>query len=89
MIRSCSPDDICAYCDEFSVRQADPEQAKIGMGKCLLPREYAVHAAWDATCEAFRPAADAEARRQYVQVQKLNRAEEDLGRPDLAVSDAG
>lgn len=86
--------DICATCAAFSVRQAEPEYASIGMGLCLAltTRHLSAHVAWDATCEAFKPAADVEARLQYVQVQRLNQigAEDDsvhgTGAADAAIN---
>lgn len=69
--------DICALCDEFSVKQASPEQAGIGMGRCLARTGALLsgHVAWDSeTCVSFRLDGPNLARRQqYVQVQKLNK----------------
>jgi hypothetical protein len=79
MIRGASPDDICAFCDEFSVRQAAPEYAAIGMGQCQVAEAGRPlrHVAWDnPNCVSFRlDRVNLVARRQYVQVQKINQQE--------------
>lgn len=77
MIRGHSPDEMCALCDEYSVKQADSAQAALGMGLCGVsePGKARVHVAWDCrVCVSFRlDHKNLAARRQYVQVQKLNR----------------
>jgi hypothetical protein len=80
MIRGASPDDICALCDEYSVKQAAPEYAAIGMGLCPVKRDnppLSAHVSWDApACVSFRlDRVNVVARRQYVQVQRLNQQE--------------
>lgn len=69
--------DICALCDEFSVKQADPEQAALGMGRCLARTSghLSTHVGWDdGACVLFRlDRVNLVRRQQYVQVQKLNR----------------
>lgn len=69
--------DICALCDEFNVKQADPEQAAIGMGRCLARTSghLSTHVGWDdGACVLFRLDRPNLARRQqYIQIQKLNR----------------
>lgn len=77
MIRGPSPDDICATCDEYSVRDAEPEYAAIGMGRCSVQAEnppLSKHVAWNASpCVSHCiDRANLAARRQYVQVQRLN-----------------
>lgn len=81
MTRAHNPEDICAHCDEYSVRQAAPEYADIGMGKCLVQCEnppLAAHVSWDRpACVSFRlDRRNIVARRQYVQVQRLNEQQE-------------
>jgi hypothetical protein len=77
MTRAHDPEAICAFCDEYRVRDAEPEYAAIGMGKCLVQSEnppLSAHVAWDCrACISFRlDRKNIAARRQYVQVQKLN-----------------
>lgn len=77
MIRGRSPDDICAFCDEYRVKDADPEYAAIGMGRCNVQAEnppLSKHVAWDSNpCVSFRiDTKNLAVRRQYVQVQRLN-----------------
>lgn len=66
------PDDICALCDEFSVKRANPEYASLGMGRCLGEERIVRHVAWDSrTCITFRlDKPNIAARRQYVQQQR-------------------
>lgn len=71
------PSRVCALCDEYSVKQAEPEKAQAGMGRCLIRAgtNLAEHVQWDeATCVSFRlDRINLARRQQYVQVQKLNR----------------
>lgn len=74
-MRTPGPDDICALCDEYSVKLAEPEYAAIGMGRCLVQAEQrflSAHVAWDnKTCVSFRlDRPNLAARRQYVAVQR-------------------
>lgn len=75
MIRGPAPDDICAMCDEFSVKQAAPEMAELGMGRCRKHFEHGhgldIHVGWNSrTCVSFRlDRGNIAARRQYVQMQ--------------------
>lgn len=80
MTRAHNPDHICAMCDEYSVKQAEPEYAAIGMGRCQVQAEnppLSKHVAWSqGACISFRlDKANIAARRQYVQVQKINEKE--------------
>ena len=65
--------DICALCDEFSVKQADPEQAEAGIGRCLARTgtRLADHVHWnESTCVSFRlDRPNLGKRRQYIQIQ--------------------
>ena len=66
---------ICALCDEWSLKQAAPEYAALGMGRCLARHDHghlAVYVAWNGeTCVSFRlDRANLAKRRQYVQVQR-------------------
>lgn len=75
MIRAPSPEDICAYCDEFSLKGVDPDIASIGMGRCLARSESErlnLHVGWNSqTCVSYRlDRANIAKRRQYVQQQK-------------------
>jgi hypothetical protein len=82
MTRAANPDDICAYCDEFSVKQAAPEMAELGMGRCRKHFEGShgldIHVGWNSrTCVSFRlDRVNIAARRQYVQVQRINQKPE-------------
>lgn len=75
MIRGASPDDICALCDEFKLKDADPAYRDIGMGICQkrvdTPMYSLVYVAWNnEACVSHhvdRP--NLAARRQYVQKQ--------------------
>lgn len=74
------PNQICALCDEYSVKQAAPEFAELGMGRCLARHEsgvLSIHVSWDAPfCVSFRQdRANIVARQQYIQVQKINQRE--------------
>jgi len=57
-MRSRDADSICGLCDEFDVDQATPEQAALGMGRCLVRAErgsLALHVACDdSSCVSFR-----------------------------------
>lgn len=80
MTRAHDPEAICACCDEYSVKQAAPEYADIGMGKCMVQCEnppLSPHVSWDRpACISFRlDRKNLGARRQYVQVQKINQQE--------------
>lgn len=80
MTRAPNPDHICAMCDLYSVKQAEPEYAAIGMGRCQVQAEnppLSKHVAWNqGACISFRlDKPNTAARRQYVQVQKLNNKE--------------
>lgn len=78
MIRGPSPDDICAMCDEYRVKDADPDYAALGMGICKkrvdTPIYTSIYVAWNGDpCVSHRlDRPNLAARRQYVQVQKLN-----------------
>jgi hypothetical protein len=68
-------DQICAMCDEYSVKQAAPEYVALGMGRCLARHDHghlSVHVGWDCeTCVSFRlDRANLAKRRQYVQIQR-------------------
>jgi hypothetical protein len=74
-MRGPGPDDICALCDEYSVRQAAPEQAARGMGRCLVRDESGplhLHVEWNGrTCVSFRlDRPNLATRRQYVALQR-------------------
>jgi hypothetical protein len=79
MIRGAAPDDICAFCDEFSVKQAAPEYAALGMGRCGVaePGKPHVHTEWSASkCVSYRlDRLNLPARRQYV-AQQRNKQQE-------------
>jgi len=67
--------DICALCDEWSLKQAAPEYAAIGMGRCLARHDHghlSVHVGWDSeTCVSFRiDRTNLAKRRQYVEIQR-------------------
>lgn len=69
--------DICALCAHYSIDKAVPELAAIGMGRCMSQaskRCTSVHVGWDAAaCDSFvLERSNLTARRQYVQVQRLN-----------------
>lgn len=72
MTHRAGPDDICAMCDEFSLRGADP--AKPGTGVCQVAETGRPlrHIEWNGrTCVSFRlDRANIELRRQYVQTQQ-------------------
>lgn len=77
MTRAHDPEDICAMCDEYRVRDAEPEYAAVGMGRCNVQADnppLSKHVAWDnRTCLSFRlDRPNIVARRQYVQVQRIN-----------------
>jgi hypothetical protein len=73
MIRGRSPDHICALCDEYSVKQADPA-AGTGMGRCMVRTggHLSQHVEWNgSTCVSFRiDRKNLAARRQYVTMQQ-------------------
>lgn len=73
MIRRTGPDDICAMCDEFSLRGADP--AKPGTGVCQVAEAgRPLHQVeWNGhTCVSFRlDRPNIEKRRQYVAQQNI------------------
>jgi len=77
MIRGRGPDDICALCDEYSVKLADPEQAAQGRGQCQIPARgrQLQHVEWDGeTCVSYRlDWPNLAPRRQYVAVQRRAR----------------
>jgi len=77
MIRGRGGDDICALCDEYSVKLAEPEQAAHGRGQCQKAEQWKalVHVDWDGrTCVSFRlDWPQLAARRQYVAVQRRAR----------------
>lgn len=68
MTRRTGPDDICAMCDEFSLRGADP--AKPGTGVCQIAEAGRPlrTVGWNGpTCVSFRiDRPNLEKRRQYV-----------------------
>jgi hypothetical protein len=70
--------DICALCDEYSVKHASEEKAAAGMGRCLARAgtRLADHVDWDErACVSFRlDRVNLVRREQYIQVQKLNRS---------------
>jgi len=76
-MRSPTADDICALCDEYSVKLADPEQAARGRGLCQVAEtgRQLQHVDWnDRTCVSFRlDWPQLAARRQYVAVQRRAR----------------
>jgi hypothetical protein len=68
-------DEKCAYCDEFSVKQAEPEYADVGMGRCLASdsdHTKSQHVAWNGrTCISYRlDRQNLAARRQYIAIQQ-------------------
>jgi hypothetical protein len=77
MIRGRGPDDICALCDEYSVKLADPEKAAQGRGQCQKAEQGKplAHVDWDGgTCVSFRlDWPNLAPRRQYVAVQRRAR----------------
>ncbi|KQQ93641.1 hypothetical protein [Massilia sp. Leaf139] len=77
MIRGRGPDDICALCDEYSVRAADPKHAAQGKGLCQKGEQGKplVHVDWDSgTCVSYRlDWPNLAARRQYVAIQRRAR----------------
>lgn len=83
MTRPTTPDDICALCNEYSIREAAPEYAALGMGRCLArtTRFLSAHVAWDEKpCVSYRlDRPNIVKRRQYVQVQRINRQEQANG----------
>jgi hypothetical protein len=65
----------CALCNEYSVKQAAPEYAALGMGRCLVRHDLghlSVHVGWDSeTCVSFcLDRANLAKRRHYVQIQR-------------------
>lgn len=77
MIRGRGPDDICALCDEFSRKLADPDQVAQGRGLCLItePGRPRRHVDWAGeTCVSYRlDWPNMAARRQFVAVQRRAR----------------
>lgn len=74
MTRTHNPDDICATCNEYSVKLAEPEYSALGMGRCGVaePGKPHRHVAWDnPTCVSYRlDRPNLAARRQYVAIQQ-------------------
>lgn len=67
--------EICALCNEYSVREAEPEYAELGMGRCMLrdPRGYLkTHVAWNnKPCVGYKlDKPNLAKRRQYIAVQQ-------------------
>lgn len=81
MTRAHNPDDICATCDEFKLKDADPAYRDIGMGICQkrvdTPMYSLVYVAWNnQPCVSYRvDRPNLAARRQYV--AQWRQAEED------------
>jgi hypothetical protein len=68
-------DEKCALCDEYSVREAEPEFADVGMGRCMArdPKGFlSPHVAWNAeTCISYRiDRPNLGKRRQYIAIQQ-------------------
>lgn len=74
MIRGRGLDDLCALCDEFSRKLAEPDQVEQGRGLCPVaePGKPLRHVDWDGdTCVSFRlDRPNLRRRRQFVEVQR-------------------
>ena len=71
MIRCTGPDDICALCDEFSLRGADPAKPGTGLCQVAVGRQLRTVDWHGRTCVSFRlDRPNIAARRQYVQEQR-------------------
>jgi hypothetical protein len=75
MICGPDPSEMCALCDEFSVRLAAPEYADVGMGRCLASDSDQAkfqYVAWNSRpCISYRvDIKNLAARRQYVAIQQ-------------------
>jgi hypothetical protein len=76
MTRTHNPEDICAMCDEFKLKDADPAYRDIGMGICQkrvdTPMYSLVYVAWsNPTCVSYRlDKPNLSVRRQYVAMQR-------------------
>jgi hypothetical protein len=74
-MRCPNPDHICGFCTEFTMKDAEPEYAELGMGRChgydqdaMSPKRYVV---WDEKCILFvRDKRNQGARRQFVDQQR-------------------
>lgn len=78
---SASPDDICAFCDEWTRKGVDPALTEIGMGRCQARSESErlnLHVGWNATkCVSFRlDRPNLGKRRQYVEQQRSKPVEQ-------------
>jgi hypothetical protein len=76
-MRCPNPDHICGYCTEFTVKDAEPEYAELGMGRChgyeqdvTSPKRYVV---WDEKCILFvRDKRNIAARRRFVEERRAS-----------------
>lgn len=81
MTRAHNPDDICATCDEFKLKDAEPAYCDIGMGICQkrvdTPMYDLKYVGWNnGACISFRlDRPNLAKRRQYV--AQWRQAEED------------
>ena len=79
MTRRHGLDDICALCDEYSVKLADPEQAALGRGQCQVAERGRTlrHVEWNnQTCVSHRlDRPNLAARRQYVAMRRRTQPE--------------
>jgi hypothetical protein len=74
-MRCPNPDHICGFCTEFTVKDAEPEYAELGMGRChgfdqdlASPVRYV---AWDHKCVLFvRDVRNKAARGSFVEEQR-------------------
>lgn len=74
-MRTPSPDEICGLCVDFTRKDAEPQYAELGMGRCHgydqdenTPVRYV---GWDHTCVLFaKDKANASACRQFVLKQR-------------------
>jgi hypothetical protein len=80
MIRGPSSDDICAYCDYFTTKDADLAHVAAGMALCLkrvyTPMYDLQYVPWNnGTCVSFRlDRPNLAKRRHFVQQQKSKEA---------------
>jgi hypothetical protein len=74
----CDPDQICGYCTGFTRKEAEPQYAALGMGRChgydndeTSPVRYV---AWNESCFLFdkdKDRATADSRRRFVEKCRL------------------
>jgi hypothetical protein len=78
-----NPDEICAMCDEFTLKQAEPAKAATGQGLCLVAEQGRPlhHVDWHGrTCVSFRlDRENLTLRRQYVAQQRGTNATTEEG----------